>query len=90
MKGKESCSEVIADNKGTGFRDSPLKPQSIQVQTRRFRPFFFRPVLSFGQKGTSVGMLNLPCCVAVNDRDELLCPTSGTTVSQYIVVTVPI
>ena len=71
MKGKESCSEVIAGNKGTGFRDSPLKPQSIQVQTRRFRPFFFRPLLSFGQKGTSVGMLNLPCCVAVNDRDEI-------------------
>ena len=71
MKGKESCSEVIAGNKVTGFRDSPLKPLSIQVQTRRFRPFFLRPVLSFGQKGTSVGMLNLPCCVAVNGRDEI-------------------
>ena len=61
-KGKES-SKVIAGNKGANVRDSPLE---TQVQTRRFRS-----VLSFGQKGESVGMLNWPLGVAVNDQDEI-------------------
>ena len=61
-KGKES-SKVIAGNKGANDRDSPLESQ---VQTRRFRS-----VLSFGQKGESVGMLNYPLGVAVNDQDEI-------------------
>ena len=61
-KGKES-SKVIAGNKGANVRDSPLE---TQVQTRRFRS-----VLSFGQKGKSVGMLKGPWGMAVNDRDEI-------------------
>ena len=60
-KGKES-SKVI-DGKGANIRDSPLE---AQVQTKRYIP-----VLSFGQKGKSVGMLNGPWGVAVNDRDEI-------------------
>ena len=61
-KGKES-SKVIAGNKGANVRDSP---HEAQVQTR-----CLRSVLSFGQKGKSVGMLNWPCGVAVNDQDEI-------------------
>ena len=61
-KGKES-SKVIAGNKGANVRDSPLETQE---QTRRFRS-----VLSFGQKGESVGMFNSPRGVAVNDHDEM-------------------
>ena len=61
-KGKES-SKVIAGNKGANVRDSPLE---TQVQTRRFRS-----VLSFGQKGKSVGMLLWPWGLAVNDQDEI-------------------
>ena len=61
-KGKES-SKVIAGIKGANVHDSPLE---TQVQTRRFRS-----VLSFGQKGVSVGMLNKPWSMAVNDRDEI-------------------
>ena len=61
-KGKES-SKVIAGNKGANVRDSPFE---AQVQTRRFRS-----VLSFGQKGESVGMLKGPCGMAVNDKDEI-------------------
>ena len=61
-KGKES-SKVIARNKGANVRDSPFE---AQVQTRRFRS-----VLSFGQKGESVGMLNGPWGMAVNDQDEI-------------------
>ena len=61
-KGKES-NKVISGNKGANIRDSPLE---AQVQTKRFRF-----VLSFGQYGKSVGMLNGPWGVAVNDRDEI-------------------
>ena len=61
-EGKESI-KVIDGNKGANDRDSPLQ---AQLQTKRYIP-----VLSFGQKGESVGMLNLPWRVAVNDRDEI-------------------
>ena len=61
-KGKER-SKVIDGNKGANVRDSPLE---AQVQTKRYIP-----VLSFGQKGESGGMLNGPWGVAVNDRDEI-------------------
>ena len=61
-KGKES-SKVIAGNKAANIHDRPLE---TRVQTRRFRS-----VLSFGQKGESVGMLNKPWGMAVNDRDEI-------------------
>ena len=61
-KGKES-SKVTDGNKGANDRDSPLE---AQVQTKRYIP-----VLSFGQKGESVGMLNGPWGVAVNDQDEI-------------------
>ena len=62
-KGKES-SKVIAGNKGAKVGDS--SPLEAQVQTRRFRS-----VLSFGRQGESVGMLNYPSGVAVNDQDEI-------------------
>ena len=61
-KDKES-SKVIAKTKWVKVRHSPLE---AQVQTRRYIP-----VLSFGQEGESVGMLNVPWGVAVNDRDEI-------------------
>ena len=61
-KGKES-NKVTPGNKGANVRDSPLE---AQVQTRRFRS-----VLSFGLKGESVGMFNMPWGVAVNDHDEI-------------------
>ena len=61
-KGKES-NKVVAGDKGANFCESPFK---AQVKTRRFRS-----VLSFGQKGESVGMFNWPFGVAVNDQDEI-------------------
>ena len=67
-KGKES-SKAIAGNKGANVHDSPLE---TQVQTRRFRS-----VLSFGQKGKSVGMLNMPWGMAVNDQDEIAVTDCG-------------
>ena len=35
------------------------------------KPFQFKPVLSFGKKGSSVGMFNFPWGVAVSDTDEI-------------------
>ena len=61
-EGKESI-KVINGNKGANVRDSPLE---AQVQTKRYIP-----VLSFGQKGESVGEFNGPWGVAVNYRDEI-------------------
>ena len=59
----EESSKVIPGSKATNVCDSPFK---AQVQTRRFRS-----VLSFGQRGESVGMLRGPRGLAVNDQDEI-------------------
>ena len=37
----------------------------------QLKPFQYRPVLSFGKSGSSVGMLQGPWGLAVNDRDEI-------------------
>ena len=60
---RKASSEAIAGNKRANDRDSRLE---AQVQAKRYIP-----VLSFGQEGESVGMLNEPWGVAVNDRDEI-------------------
>ena len=41
------------------------------------KPRKFRPVLSFGQRGSSTGMLNQPYGVAVNERDEIAVTEHG-------------
>ena len=61
-RGKESC-KVIAGDKGANVCDSPLE---AQVQTKRYRS-----VLAFPKKGESLGMVNSPRGVAVNDHDEI-------------------
>ena len=61
---RRASSEAIAGNKRPNVRDSPLE---AQVQTKRYIP-----VLSFGQGGESVGMLNEPWGVAVNDHDVIV------------------
>ena len=58
-----TSSEAIGGNKRAKVRDDAFV---AHLQTRHFRP-----VLSFGQKGESVGMLNRPWGVAVNDHDEI-------------------
>ena len=60
---RRASSEAIAGNNRTNVRDSPLE---AQVQTKRYIP-----VLSFGQKGESIGILTSPWGVAVNDHDEI-------------------
>ena len=41
-------------------------PFTVQVKPRQFKP-----VLSFGGKGSSAGMFDRPCGVAVNERNEI-------------------
>ncbi|CAH3038429.1 unnamed protein product [Porites lobata] len=57
----EKLIDLLSMSEGIG--KGPFK---AHVKTRRFRS-----VLSFGQKGESVGMLNWPYGVAVNDKDEI-------------------
>ena len=61
---KESgrCEAVVKVNE----EQVPGSPFLVEVKPRQFRP-----VLSFGQQGSSYGMLNKPWGVAVNKRDEI-------------------
>ena len=61
-EGKENRKEI------SGFEEKHVRGSSFEgrTQTRRFRP-----VLSFGEYGESVGELNTPWGVAVNNRNEI-------------------
>ena len=61
-EGKEN-SKAISGFKGKHVRGSSFE---VPIQTR-----WFRPVLSFGELGESVGELNTPWGVAVNNRNEI-------------------
>ena len=41
------------------------------------KPFYVRPLLSFGQQGSGEGMLRFPFGVAVNDKDEIVVADSN-------------
>ena len=45
--------------------------QGACSQAMLVKPLQFKPVLSFGKKGSSIGMLNGPWGVAVSDTDEI-------------------
>ena len=68
LKDTGKCQVSVKVNKehirGSPF---PVKPKPRQ----------FRHVLSFGQHGSSIGMLYLPCGVAVNERDEIAVTETG-------------
>ena len=86
-RGRECGTEVrINDNKNGQYEISySLKEQgrysiNIKVNGEHVRDspydllvksFQFKPVLSFGKKGSSVGMFNCPWGVAVSDTDEI-------------------
>ena len=67
---KESgrCEAVVKVNEEQ-VRGSPFL---VQVKPRQFRP-----VLSFGQYGSSAGILKLPGGVTVNERDEIAVTDTG-------------
>ena len=57
-----TCEASVKAN-GDHVRGSPFE---VQVKPRQFRP-----VLSFGQQGSSVGMFNCPWGIAVNEKNEI-------------------
>ena len=86
-QGRECATEVrINDNKDGLYQISysPRDPGRYKVTikvngehirgspfTVQVKSFQFRPVLSFGKKGSSLGMFSFPWGVAVNARDEI-------------------
>ena len=48
---------------GQHVRGSPFKTE--------FKPRLFKPVFSFGKRGSAPGMFNWPWGIAVNDKDEI-------------------
>ena len=68
--GKETgtCQASVKVN-GEHVRGSPFE---IQIKPRQFRP-----VLSFGQEGSSAGMFSNPWGVAVNEKDDIAVTETG-------------
>ena len=69
--------------KESGICEAVVKVNEEQVRGSPFpvqvKPRQFRPVLSFGQQGSSTRMLNQPWGVAVNERDEIAVTESANS-----------
>ena len=69
--------------KESGICEAVVKVNEEQVRGSPFpvqvKPRQFRPVLSFGQQGSSTRMLNHPWGVAVNERDEIVVTESANS-----------
>ena len=81
-------------NKSNDFKLWKNTSRSQTFLTAHLQTRHYIPVLSFGQEGESVGMLNGPWGVAVNDRDQIALTeppglSSSTTGFQCLEVTVP-
>ena len=57
-----TCQACVKVN-GQHVRGSPFKTE--------FKPRLFKPVLSFGKRGSALGMFNWPLGIAVNHKDEI-------------------
>ena len=72
---KDGTYKIIYFAKETGTCQASVKVNGEHVRGSPFevqvKPRQFRPVLSFGQKGSSAGKLNYPWGVAVNEHDEI-------------------
>ena len=69
--------------KESGICEAVVKVNEEQVRGSPFpvqvKPRQFRPVLSFGQRGSSTRMLNQPWGVAVSERDEIAVTESANS-----------
>ena len=61
--------KLLVEVNGVHIRGSPF---NVIV-----KPFYVRPLLSFGQEGSGEGMLKHPLGVAVNDKDEIVVADQG-------------
>jgi len=92
-EGQDCASKVrIQDNKDGSYKIGYFAKEtgkchlSVKVNkkhvhgspfTTQVKPRKFRAVASFGQRGSDPGMLNGPCGVAVNERDEIAVTDAG-------------
>ena len=68
-RGKNSVGHSPSPSASRYF--SPKRGACSLASAKLVKPFQFKPFLSFGKKGSSVGMFNRPCGVAVSDTDEI-------------------
>ena len=98
-QGRECATEVrINDTKDGSYkisyslRDQGRHKMTVKVNEEHIRhspfyvqigPFAIRPVLSFGEKGSSVGMFQHPWGVAVNSKNEIAVTDSSHSVRIF-------
>ena len=80
---KDGSYNVSYFAKESGICEAVVKVNEEQVRGSPFpvqvKPRQFRPVLSFGQRGSSTRMLNQPWGVAVSERDEIAVTESANS-----------
>ena len=78
---KDGSYKICYFAKESGRLEAVVKVNEEQVRGSPFpvqvKPRQFRPVLSFGQQGSSAGMLFAPWGVTVNDYDEIVVTERG-------------
>ena len=78
---KDGTYKISYFAKETGICQASVKVNGEHVRCSPFevqvKPRQFRPVLSFGQKGSSAGMFSRPLWVAVNEKDEIAVTETG-------------
>ena len=78
---KDGCYEISYFAKETGKIELTVKVNEESLYGSPFavevKPRHFKPVLSFGQKGTAAGMFSIPWGVAVNERNEIAVTEAG-------------
>ena len=70
---EESEQEDTVDHDGENVIDFAFKgnEELFSELFNEFKPRLFKPVLSFGKKGSAPGKFNWPWGIAVNDKDEI-------------------
>ena len=73
---KDGCYKISYFAKETGPCQASVKVNGEHVRGSPFevqvKPRQFRPMLPFGQKGSSAGMFNCPWGIAVNEKNEIV------------------
>ena len=76
---EESEQEDAVDHDGENVIDFAFKENEelFSELFNEFKPRLFKPVLSFGKKGSAPGKFNWPWGIAVNDKDEIAVTDNG-------------
>ena len=78
---KDGSYKISYFTKETGTCQASVKVNAQHVRgspfKTEFKPRLFKPVLSFGKRGSTHGMFNGPWGIAVNDKDEIAVTEHG-------------